>query len=59
MFKLHPKIAAALATALTLNGGTLIAYLNGSLDGRGAVVACLTADIPVVAGYLKGVSPDA
>lgn len=49
---LNPKIRNALATALTLDGGSVIAWLNGSITGRQAIVAIVGLDLPVFVGYM-------
>jgi hypothetical protein len=51
--KLNPKIAAALATALTLDGATIVGALNGDLTWRQAAVALIGLDLPVLVGYLR------
>lgn len=51
--QLNPKIAAALATALGLDGATILGALNGDLTWRQAAVALVGLDLPVLVGYLK------
>jgi hypothetical protein len=55
--KLNPKIAAALAAALALDGGTIIDELNGTITLREALVAVVGLDLPVLVGYLKSDAP--
>ena len=49
---LFRKVKFALGTALSLNGATLIAYLNGTIDGKSALIAAITTDLPVLVAYL-------
>lgn len=49
---LNPKIKTALAAALTLDGGWVIAWLNGTTTGTQALVTIIGLDVPVLVGYL-------
>ena len=49
---LYRKVKYALGVALTLNGATLVAWLNGEITGKQALVTVVTTDLPVVAAYL-------
>lgn len=51
-FKPIRKIMAAIIVALCGNGGALILYLEGALDGPAALAAGVAAVLPVIAGYL-------
>lgn len=50
---LEPKIKAVAAIALTLNGATIIAALNGTTSWRDALALIVVTDAPAIAGYLK------
>jgi xanthine/uracil/vitamin C permease (AzgA family) len=54
---LNPKIKYALGVALSLNAATIVALVSGTIGWREALAAILAADLPVLAGYLKGDTP--
>lgn len=57
-FKLHPKVKAALAAALAIGVADVAAQVTDHYP-NGRLVPLLAVFVPVVVGYLKGVSPDA
>lgn len=59
MLKLHPKVAAALAAAITTVGASALAAWNGNVTWHQTIGVAIGAAITLAAGYLKGVSPDA
>lgn len=59
MLKLHPKIAAALASALAVVGASALGSWNGTITWHETIGVALGAAVAVATGYLKGVSPDA
>lgn len=57
--KLHPKIAAALAAAVTVDGASVLAAWNGTVTWHETIGVIIGSAVTTAAGYLKGVSPDA
>jgi len=55
---LHPKVKAALVAAVGVIAAAIGAYLNGTVDGEGAVALVVSGLVPVIAGYLKS-APEA
>lgn len=56
-FAIETKIKYAAGVMLALDGATIIAALNGSTSWKDALIAIVSIDLPVLAGYLTPSKP--